>query len=276
VGRRALLLSIPAAVGGFALGRLTSDQRAAELPDGIADIGALYHRWSKAGHSIALGAEPDWGGQPPRHKVYTDAERVGLPDPRGWDGNSNGTSLEAAIQARRSRRTYSAEPLSLEELSRLLHSAGGITDQTRGFRAAPSAGALYPIETYPVVHDVSGLERGIYHYVPQDHALERLRAMDARAAMVVAGVGQEMMGLAQTCLVLSAIFQRTRWRYRERTYRYVLMEAGHIAQNVYLAATSLGLGACAVGAFLDDALNGLLGLDGDQEAALYVITVGRT
>jgi SagB-type dehydrogenase family enzyme len=126
-----------------------------------------------------------------------------------------------------------------------------------------------------VVHDVSGLERGVYHYVPREHALERLRVMDARAAMVVAGVGQEMMGLAQTCLVLSAIFQRTRWRYRERTYRYVLLEAGHIAQNVYLAATSLGLGACAVGAFLDDELNRLLGLDGDQEAVLYVITVGR-
>jgi len=92
---------------------------------------------------------------------------------------------------------------------------------------------------------------------------------------VAAGLGQGMLGQAQVCLVLSAVFQRTRWRYRERSYRYVLLEAGHIGQNVYLAATSMGLGACAVGAFLDDELNGLLGLDGSEEAALYILAVGK-
>ena len=270
-GRRALLLSVPAAVGGFVVGRLAPGHRTADLPDGISDVGEFYHQWSKPGYSHTFGARPEWGRQPARHKTHADAERVGLPDPRGLKG----MSLEGAIQARRSHRTYRAEPLSLEEISRLLYAASGITDRTRGFRAAPSAGALYPVETYPVVHNVAGLERGIYHYVPQEHALEWLQAMDVRAAMVVAGVGQEMIGRAQACFVLSAIFQRTRWRYRERTYRYVLLEAGHIAQNIYLAATSLGLGACAVGAFLDDELNGLVGLDGEREAALYVITVGR-
>jgi SagB-type dehydrogenase family enzyme len=84
-----------------------------------------------------------------------------------------------------------------------------------------------------------------------------------------------MLGQAQVCFVLSAIFQRTRWKYHERTYRYVLLEAGHIGQNLYLAATSMGLGACAVGAFLDDKLNDLLAVDGEEEAALYLISVGR-
>ena len=86
---------------------------------------------------------------------------------------------------------------------------------------------------------------------------------------------RRQLGSGGVALVLTAIFQRARWKYRERTYRYVLMEAGHIAQNVYLAATSLGLGACAVGAFVDDQLNDLLGIDGDDEAALYIIAVGR-
>ena len=91
------------------------------------------------------------------------------------------------------------------------------------------------------------------------------------------GVLYGFFGNAKTilCLILSAIFQRTRWRYRERTYRYVMLEAGHVGQNLYLSAASMGLGACAVGAFLDDDLNNLLGLDGEQEAALYLITVGN-
>jgi SagB-type dehydrogenase family enzyme len=90
-----------------------------------------------------------------------------------------------------------------------------------------------------------------------------------------AGLGQGFLGQANVCFILSAIFQRTRWRYRERTYRYVLLEAGHIGQNLYLAATSMGLGACAVGAFLDDDLNDLLGLDGREEAVVYLLAVGK-
>jgi SagB-type dehydrogenase family enzyme len=164
----------------------------------------------------------------------------------------------------------------MAQLSRLLHAAQGITDQRRVFRAAPSAGALYPMETYALVHDVAELAPGLYHYAVVDHALEQLRVGNLRAEIMLAGIGQEMLGQAQVCFVLSAIFQRTRWKYRERTYRYVMLEAGHIGQNLYLAATSMGLGACAVGAFLDDDLNGLLGIDGLYEAALYVISVGKT
>ena len=272
LSRRGFLVSGLAAAGGFALGRLLPGRRVGGLTqlEEAADLGALYHQWSKVGGSRAPGTAPDWGGRPARFKTYTDAERFALPDPRGY----RGLSLEEAVEARRSVRDYAAEPLSLEDLSRLLHAAQGVTESRLGFRAAPSAGALYPIELYPIVHDVAGLEPGIYHYAVQEHELEQVEAGDFRGATTRAGLGQSFLGQAGACLVLSAVFQRTRWRYRERTYRYVMLEAGHVAQNVYLAAASMGLGACAVGAFLDDALNELLGLDGAEEAALYVVSVG--
>lgn len=270
--RRQLLVSALAAVGGFALGWLVPGRRPVALPDEAADIGELYHRWSALGYSGALGGLLSWGGRPERVKTYADAEWIGLPDTRS-DGYQ-GLALKEAIEARRSVRNYSSEPLSLEGLSRLLHAAQGITAEQWGFRAAPSAGALYPIELYAVVHNVTGLERGLYHYAVREHRLELLRPGDFRAAVVQAGLGQDFLGQANVCLVLSAIFQRTRWRYRERTYRYVTLEAGHIGQNIYLTATSMGLGACAVGAFLDDQFNDLLGLYGKEEAVLYVLSVG--
>jgi len=172
-------------------------------------------------------------------------------------------------------RDYAAESLSLEEMSRLLHAAQGITEPRWSFRAAPSAGALYPIELYAVAHDVVGLDSGLYHYAVQEHELELLRRGDLRGAITQAGLWQSFLGQAGVCFVLSAIFQRTRWKYRERTYRYVMLEAGHVGQNLYLAATSMGLGTCAVGAFLDDQLDDLLGLDGEGEAALYILSVGK-
>jgi SagB-type dehydrogenase family enzyme len=238
-----------------------------DVPQG--DVGQFYHRWSMPGYSLspAAGLTSVVAGA---GKTYGDVEPIALPDPHGY----RGLSLEEAIQTRRSIREYTAGSLSLEQLSRLLHAAGGITAPANGYRAAPSAGALYPIETYVVVNDVSDMQPGLYHHSVADHSLERLRAGDLRTEIVVAGIGQEMLGQAQVCFVLSAVFQRTRWKYRERTYRYVMLEAGHIGQNLYLAATSLGLGACAIGAFLDEELNRLLGADGEEEAAVYLLSVG--
>jgi SagB-type dehydrogenase family enzyme len=269
LGRRAFFISALAAAGGFVLGRVVAPPGEVASQSVKGDLARLYHQWSKPGY--ALTSLFSWGRQPARYKTYTGAERIALPDPHGY----RGLSLEEAIEQRRSRREYTAEPLTLAELSSLLYAASGITAPAQGLRAAPSAGALYPIETYVVVHNVTELEPGLYHYAVAEHALEQLQTGDLRAKIVMAGLGQEMLGQAQVCFVLSAIFQRTRWKYRERAYRYILLETGHIAQNLYLAATSLGLGACAAGAFLDDQLNALLGLDGEEEAALYLIAVGR-
>jgi SagB-type dehydrogenase family enzyme len=265
--RRGILVSALAAVGSFVLGWLIPDPKQAGPSPEADDIGMRYHQWSAQCRS----AIRNWGTQPERYKTYPDAGRIALPDPRGHEG----LSLEDALEARRSQREYTGEPLALEELSRLLHAAQGITESGRDYRAAPSAGALYPIEVYAAVHNVAGLEGGIYHYAVQEHKLEMLREGDFRAAVRKAGLGQDLLARAAVCFILSAVFQRTRWKYRERNYRYVLLEAGHIGQNVYLAATSMGLGACAVGAFTDEHLNAMLGLDGEEEAALHIVAVGK-
>jgi SagB-type dehydrogenase family enzyme len=270
LGRGGFIVSSLAAAGGFVLGWLVPNPPPAEPLPATADAGVFYHRWSKPGYSQAMGTLSNWGRQPESYKTYPAARRVALPDPRPY----RGLSFEEAVDARRSRRAYSSRPLSLADLSRLLHAAQGITQRQGELRAAPSAGALYPIELYVVAHNVAGLEPGIYHYAVPAHELELIQPGDQRAAVTRAGLGQGHLGQANVCFVLSAIFQRLRWKYHERAYRYALLEAGHIGQSLYLAASSMGLGACAVGAFLDDDLNELLGLDGEEEAALLVITGG--
>ncbi len=227
--RRTFLISAASAIGGFILGRIIPRRRMAELPGDAADLNELYHQWSTPGYAHLIGALRDWGEQPERYKTYPDAPQINLPDPRDFQG----MTLEEAIETRRSVRDYaSSDPLSLKTLSHLLHAAQGITEERWGLRAAPSAGALYPIELYAVAHDVEGLEAGIYHYAVQEHRLEMLQTGDFRSAITRAGLGQAFLGQANVCLVLSAIFQRTRWKYRERTYRYVMLEAGHVGQNL--------------------------------------------
>lgn len=266
LNRRGFLIGALSGLGGFLVGRCFP----ASWPPAEGDMGLQYHRWSMPGGSGLAGLRLDWGPRPPAARAYPQSPRLFLPVP-----SPPSTDLWQTMAARRSRREYLSGPLPLEALSALLYAAQGVTEPRWGFRAAPSAGALYPIETYIAVHNVAGLEPGLYHYAVADHALEELQKGDLRASLVAAGIGQEMLGTAQVCFILTAVFQRTRWRYRERAYRYILLEAGHIGQNIYLAATGLGLGACSVGAFLDDRINGLLGVDGEEEAALYLLTVGR-
>jgi SagB-type dehydrogenase family enzyme len=186
-----------------------------------------------------------------------------------------GLSVEKAIEKRRSERDFSSQTISLLEFSSLLYYADGITEKRYGLRAAPSAGALYPIEIYPIVNNVEGLARGIYHYSVVDHSLELIQEGDFRQEMMQHALDQEMMAQASVVLVLTAVFHRTEWRYRERGRRYILLEAGHIAQNIHLIAVSMGLGSCAVGAFSDDEYNRMLGVDGKKESVIYLIPVGK-
>ena len=196
---------------------------------------------------------------------------IQLPNPRGF----RGLSLEEAIIRRRSHRAFDPAPISLSILSRLLFAAQGVTDPESGLRAAPSAGALFPIETYVVVNHVDEIAQGIYRYLVGAHALTPIRQGDFSEQIMRAALNQEFVARASICVILAAIFQRMTWKYRDRTYRYILLEAGHIGQNIYLAATSMGLGACAVGAFYDDLVNDLLGIDGEDEATVYLLAVGR-
>lgn len=198
-------------------------------------------------------------------------KRIHLTEELGY----NGLTVEKAIANRRSQRDFTGETMSLAELSHLLHYSSGITDKRQGLRAAPSAGATYSIKVYAIVNNVEGVAKGTYHYLIESHELELLRDGDFRNEMSQAALQERMFKQANVILALSAVFQRTRQRYRERAERYICLEAGHIAQNTYLVATSLGLGACAIGAFYDDEFNRLLGLDGENESVLYLLAVGK-
>lgn len=243
-----------------------------------SDVGVIYHQWSKPGLLDALGTVANWGPSVDLYKTYPNAPRVALPRYATATDLDIGPSTGLTIATRRSTRAYATEsPMTLDELSRLLYLAGGTTADLQGNarRAAPSSGALYPIELYAVVHRVDGLEPGVYHYAVRDHALERVRPGDFRAAVVEQSIAQEFLGECGVVLFLTMIMQRMRPRYQDRSYRYGLLEAGHVGENVYLAATSMGLGACGVGAFMDDAINDMLGVDGVEEAVVYMLAAGR-
>ncbi len=195
--------------------------------------------------------------------------RVQLVAPR----HEGDTSVEEALLNRRSVREYTGEALTLAEVSQLLWAAQGTTDP-RGFRTAPSAGALYPLEVYVVVGDVAGLAPGVYRYVPDHHEIVRISSEERRAELAEAAIDQEWVKDAAIDLVFTAIPQRTTSKYGDRGIRYVHMEAGHAAQNVYLQAEALDLGLTVIGAFDDDHVREVVAASADEQP-LYVISIGR-
>jgi len=197
-------------------------------------------------------------------------ERVKLPAPR-TDGD---TSVEKALARRRSVREYRDAPLSLAEVSQLLWAAQGITEPRESRRTAPSAGATYPLELYLVSGNVAGLPKGVYKYRPLDHELTRIREGDARRELAAAALGQSCVEQGAVALVFSAVYERTTRRYGERGVRYVHMEVGHAAQNVYMQAVSLGMGTVVVGAFDDERIRRIVGIP-VGEHPLYIMPVGK-
>jgi SagB-type dehydrogenase family enzyme len=251
-----------------------ADSKKAGAQTADETVGERFHR--ETSHSLSgdpAGAFAKKPEKPDAVKSYDKAGVIKLP---GADADAGGMTLEQALASRRSVRTYSDEPLTLKQLSRLLFAAQGVTGDAsgHGLRTAPSAGATYPFEVYAVVNNVKGLDRGIYHYRVLDHAVELVKEGDYRGRIAKAGLGQDMLAQAAVVFALTAVFDRTRFKYGERGYRYVYMEAGHIAQNLALESVSLGLGSVCAGAFYDDDLNALLGVDGAAEAAIYLEAVG--
>lgn len=179
-------------------------------------------------------------------------------------------SVEEALALRRSVRAYREEPLTLAELAQLLWAAQGITADW-GARTAPSAGATYPLQVYVVVGEVTGLEAGLYVYRPAGHHLVRRKAGDLRAELASAALGQGWVRAAPVSLVIVARYERTTGRYGERGVRYVHIEVGHVGQDVYLQAQALGLGTVMVGAFDDQDVKTLLGI---EEEPLAIMPVG--
>lgn len=185
---------------------------------------------------------------------------------------SLGHPLEQLLAQRRTRRAYSGQPVSLAKVACLLWAAQGITDPS-GFRTAPSAGAIYPLEVYLVAGAVTGLESGIYRYQPKANGIERLAGGDRRAELAAAALQQEWLADAAITLVFVARYERTTWKYGRRGIQYVHLEVGHAAQNVQLMAVSLGLGSAVVGAFDDGRVASLLGMP-EAETPLYLLPVG--
>jgi len=218
------------------------------------------------------GGGLNWANQPEVYKQYAGKASIKLPSLTHMET----LSLDQALKRRRSVRSFSARPVSKEQLAYLLWASTGIQRVEFGyeFRTAPSAGALYPIETYLAVRNAEEVTPGIYHYSIRSHALEQLQIGDFSRNIAIAALGQRMFVEAAVTFIWTAIFQRSKWEYRERAYRYIYVDAGHIAQNLALAAVSIGLGSCQVGAIYDDEVNEVIGVDGIQESALYLSAVG--
>ncbi len=207
----------------------------------------------------------------PMFKEYAEAPKIALPRP-----TFPAVDLFEALIRRRSVRNYRKEPLNIEDLALLLFATQGVTARAGGYllRTAPSAGALYPIETYLCVHQVDGLPCGLYHFAVGRFSLEELRLGPLASELTAACLGQSMCAKAAVVFIWTAIPRRTMSKYGSRGMRYVFMDVAHICQNLLLAATALGLGACPIGAFFDDELAAFLEVDGQEECPLYLATVG--
>lgn len=193
---------------------------------------------------------------------------IELPQPQ-WAGT---VSVEQALQSRRSVRSFKPQPLTLDELSQLLWAAQGVTAVR--FRTAPSAGALYPLEVYVAVGNVEGLDAAVYRYDPTAHALSEVRKGDVRRSLSRSAYWQKSAGAGAIAIVFSAVYERTTGKYGQRGIRYVHMEAGHAAQNVYLQAEALGLGTVVVGAFMDSWVKRVLHMK-DDERPLSIMPIGK-
>jgi len=176
-------------------------------------------------------------------------------------------TLEESLYHRRSERSFTNAFLNNEQISQILWAAQGITDPNWGFRTAPSAGSVYPLELYLVKPE------GVYHYIPNSHTLELHLKGDKRASLVRASLGQAYIGEASACIIITAVYERTREKFGQRSDRYVQMEAGHAAQNILLEATAIGLGVISVGSFWDDVVISTLNLPYGYEP-LYIIPIG--
>jgi SagB-type dehydrogenase family enzyme len=236
-------------------------------PDWIATM------FDEAHDELLEGSAADGGahaaGTSPTDSETAPVELVRLPDPN----REGGHALASAVARRRSTRHWPAGRLRLEELSQLLWAAQGVT-KADGLRAAPSAGAIYPLLLDVVVGEVGSLAGGVYRYHPGEHALEPRGALDERGALSRAAFGQPWVATGAALVAVSANLRRTERRYGARGERYVHFEVGAVAENLYLQAAALGLGTVLVAAFDDDAVGRILNL-AHEERPLALMPIGR-
>ncbi|MDG6243969.1 MAG: SagB/ThcOx family dehydrogenase [Methanolobus sp.] len=216
--------------------------------------------------------------QPPLELAAKDTDRItDLPEPKQVQADD--ISLRQAIERRTSIRNYSSEPISLEELSYLLWCTQGVKEVVRDvvtFRTVPSAGARHALETYILVNNVRGLEKGLYRFLPIEHRLVEVNMERDIADRIKTGcLDQGFIKTSAVTFIWTAVPYRMAWRYGQRGYRYLHLDAGHVCQNLYLSAESIGCGVCAIAAFLDEDINPAIGIDGENEFVIYVATLGK-
>ena len=245
-----------------------------ENKDKTSFYGETFQQKSKNVRGVERAASMSDRKQPDLYKTYQNAlSRITLPEPQFSDD----IKLWDTIKNRNSTRAFSNNPISLMDLSLLLFAISGLTRKFPkfAFRTVPSAGGLFPVETYAVVNNVSDLNQGIYHYDIENHALECLKEGDFKKELSNACYGQRMVAKSAVNFIWTAVIERNRETYKERAYRYIYLDGGHIGQNFYLAAEALGLNACVVGAYYDDDINEFLDLDENIQFAIYMGVVGK-
>jgi len=239
----------------------------------MSDIGDKFQQQTKYDPRNMPGPRFDRAGPPPLYKQYPHSPKIELP---AYQPDKL-VSLDQALKKRRSIRRFQQKPLTLGRLSYLLWASTGIQRIEAGyeFRTAPSAGALYPIETYLLVNNVRKLETGLYHYSVRSHQLEQLKTGEFGRTIAAAALGQSMCQTAAAVFVWTAVFARCKYKYGQRAYRYIYLDAGHITENLALAAVSLNLASCEIGALYDDQVNAILDIDGAAESVICMAVLGH-
>jgi len=216
---------------------------------------------------------------PPIEKPATeDAERVKLVRPGEWS-DIGPIDFEAAVRNRESRRSFTAEPLSPDELSFLLWATQGVRGLLgpgTALRTVPSAGARHALETYLAVFNVDGVDAGLYRYLPLEHELVfEYRDEHAGQKLTEATLGQSFVAKSAVTFIWTTIPYRMEWRYDLAAHKVIALDAGHVCQNLYLACEAIGAGTCAIAAYHQELMDRLLGVDGDEEFAVYLAPVGK-
>ena len=216
--------------------------------------------------------------QPPLVKAAMTDEIIDLP--KDFSSLNIDRDFLHIINTRESHRVYTGEAMNLNELSYLLWCTQGVKE-IRGksyatLRTVPCGGARHEFECYLAVRDVEGLKPGLYHYLPMHHQIEFLSEVEDIKGWINRSLcDQNWTGNANVVFYYSAVFYRAEWRYGITTHRVLLIDAGHITENLYLAATSIGLGGCAIGAVDGNLCDSSFGLDGEEEAMFYAMPVGK-
>jgi len=244
----------------------------------IIHIGEYFQEFTKYNYFFSPSEMSQGLPVPSDKKPYFSSQStVSLPGAEELR-SADAENFFTLLMKRRSRRSYTRDPLTLKELAALLWGTQGVIESGYGYsyRTSPSAGARHPLETYLMINRVQEQLPGLYRYLPFEHKLVlEQEGADLSQRLAEGCLGQDIFETCAVAFIWTAVIQRSRWKYQQRAFRYIYLDAGHVCQNLYLTSEALGIGCCAVAAFDDNAVNTIIGADGQEEFAIYLATVGK-